>query len=180
MRRGLRLTALWGLAVFAAPFTAADHHREAPSLELPSTEITGIYGGTFLCSLGEMGMTLSLEFGGFPELKDYPGMPCKSGSGPCNDRVNARLKKMRKVEGVISFFPTVGNPEAPAGAFRISGVAEYTSKVTTRLFLDPDDWIDKPDNFGSSGIEGTIVDGKIYGKPTAQGCHTLQMYKIRS
>ena len=160
-----------------APAAMANPPSSKPSADVWTLSADGTYGGTFLCALGEMGMTLSLKLGGAVAYNDYPGMHCKTGSGPCNDALNARLKKMRKVDGVITFFPTVGNPQAPKGAFRTSGVVEYRSKVSTRLLLDPGDWIRKPDNFGHSGLEAMIIEDRIIGKPTAPRCHAMDLHK---
>lgn len=178
MARSLRIAVLIALALGLAPATLANHHQSPPNLELPSSDIEGIYGGTFLCGAGEMGMTLKLDINGWPELDDFPGGICRSGSGPCNDLQNARLAKMRKVSGVINFFPTLGNPSAPKGAFSATGIAEFKTKTLTRLFLYSENWIDESPEFQTSNLEANIVDGKILGAPTAKGCHVLRLHKI--
>lgn len=121
--------------------------------------LEGTYAGTFLCGLGEMGMTLSLKDAGERAMDDG-----KEG--------------YRTVSGVINFFPTVSNPDSPAGAFNVSGWVNAGTERFNKLGLEPGDWIDQPENFGTSGMEGMIINGKINGRPTADGCHTLSMRKI--
>ena len=162
---------------FGAP-ALAQSQAELKPLKVAMAE--GNYAGTFICSSGEMGMSLSLKDTGPASIDMIGEEPCRSGSGPCNDAQAARLKDMRTMSGVINFFPTAGNPDAPAGAFHVRGTANYGSKYRTRLELSPGKWIDQPEGFGASGLSGSIVDGKVYGKPTAQGCYTLKMRKIRT
>ena len=161
----------------SAPMTvSAEHHETTPQESIDKIE--GTYAGTFLCSLGEMGMTLSLKDGGIFTPSDFAGNPCRSGLGKCNDNFAIAHKGKRKTSGVINFFPTVGNPTAPQGAFEVSGWVNYTSKRFNRMELEPGDWISQPDNFGSAAMTGTLINGTISGKPTAPGCHDLTLQKV--
>lgn len=149
--------------VFSNPVFAQE---TAPALKpLTVAQMQGTYAGTFLCTSGEMGMTISLN---------------DIGPVMATDGQNVDSKK-RLIGGVLNFFPTVGNPDAPHGAFEMGGTAQ-TNRFFTRVKLNPGKWIDKPENFGASGLEGTIVNktGSFNGKPTHSGCHTLKMTKLRS
>jgi len=140
--------------------------QEAPVLK-PINVLTmaGTYAGTFLCSSGEMGMSLS--------IKDIG--PTINPDGKSVD-ANKRL-----INGVINFFPTVGNPDAPHGAFEVGGTADIYNYFT-KVKLNPGKWLDKPESFGASGLEGMISSksGHFTGKPTESGCHTLNMTKLRT
>ncbi len=162
------------LLAIALP-TQAD---ELKPLNVAMTE--GTYAGTFLCSLGEMGMSLTLKDAGPATVEDIHQPLCASATGTCNDRQKIEIDNSRKVSGFINFFPTVGNPEAPAGAFEVSGSVNYTLPEFKRLQLVPGKWLDKPDGFGASAMTGTIYKNKISGKPTAQGCHELKLTKIQT
>lgn len=153
---------IMGVLALAVPSQA----QEAPVLKpLNVAQMQGTYAGTFLCSSGEMGMSLSLNDIG----------PVMATDGNSVD-VNKRL-----VSGVLNFFPTVGNPDAQHGAFEVGGTA-HTYKHFTKVKLMPGKWLDKPENFGASGLEGTIIasTGSFKGKPTYSGCHTLTMTKLRT
>ena len=169
---GLALTALNALPAAA---------QETVTLKPLSVAMAeGTYAGTFLCSLGEMGMSLTIKDEGPATLEDIAEQPCKSGAGPSNDAQNQRIANRRKTTGVLNFFPTVGNPDAPAGAFQVSGWVDYGSKRFQRMQFNPGAWLDKPDNFGASAMTGTLINGVITGKPTAGGCHALRMRKIQT
>lgn len=142
----------------------ATAQETAPVLKpLNVAQMTGTYAGTFLCSSGEMGMTLS--------IRDIGGTINSDGKSV---DANKRL-----INGVLNFFPTVGNPDAPHGAFEVGGTAEIYNYFT-KVKLEPGKWLDKPENFGASGLEGMISKkGHFTGKPTASGCHTLDMTKLR-
>jgi len=150
-----------GAMLLAVPTLAQETTTLKP---LNVAQMQGIYAGTFLCSSGEMGMSLSLG--------DIGGTINADGKS-----VNANK---RLVNGVLNFFPTVGNPDAPSGAFEVGGTADVYSHFT-KVKLNPGKWLDKPDNFGASGLEGIISkSGRITGKPTFSGCHTLDMTKLRT
>ncbi|MGJ8562427.1 MAG: hypothetical protein ACSHXY_02635 [Alphaproteobacteria bacterium] len=156
--------------------------QAAPVLKPLQVAMTdGTYAGTFLCSLGEMGMTLTLkDVGAAVSAEDIGQGHCKTGAGPCNDKQNQEISRSRKVTGVINFFPTVGNPKAPKGAFEVSGAVNYASKYLTKFSVVPGKWLDEPEGFGASGMTGTIYNYKISGKPTAPGCHDLTLTKIQT
>ncbi len=145
--------------------SSATAQETAPVLKpLNVITMTGTYAGTFLCTSGEMGMTLS--------IRDIGGT-----INPDGKSVNANT---RLINGVLNFFPTVGNPSAPHGAFEVGGTAEIYNYFT-KVKLTPGKWLDKPENFGASGLEGMISKkGHFSGKPTASGCHTLNMIKLRT
>lgn len=140
--------------------------------------IEGSYAGTFLCSLGEMGMTLSLKDAGEFTQIDFAGHPCRSARGRCNDEKVIAHKGKRKTVGVINFFPTISNPNAPQGAFHVSGWVDYRTKYIKKMAFEPGEWIEKPDNFGASAMTGRLIGGTISGQPTAPGCHSLKMQKV--
>ena len=145
---------------------AATAQEAAPVLKpLSVVQMTGTYAGTFLCSSGEMGMSLS--------IKDIG--PTINADGKSVD-ANKRL-----INGVLNFFPTVGNPDAPHGAFEVGGTADIYNYFT-KVKLAPGKWLDKPENFGASGLEGMIQSktGHFTGKPTVSGCYTLDMTKLRT
>lgn len=144
----------------------------------PIAAIGGNYAGTFICALGEMGMSLSITDAGPAPDDALPGS-CKTGAGQCNTARAERLASLRSIDGVLNFFPTAGNPDTPAGAFTVSGLAETAGSPTYKIELSPEDWIDRPLGFGSSAMEATIEDGEVTGKPTAPGCTALKMRKIR-
>jgi len=133
--------------------------------------VKGAYGGTFICALGEMGMTLSLDDVAQTAIESRE--PCRSASGKCNN-----LRKTRLIGGVLNFFPTTGNPNSPSGAFKVTGTVKRVTKTMSKIDLEPGDWIEKPENFGSSGLTARIVDGTVYGEPTADGCHALRMRRL--
>jgi hypothetical protein len=140
--------------------------------------IDGTYAGTFICSSGEMGMTLSIKDMG-PGKPEMLGGTCRSGAGPCNDARDARLVGMREIGGVLNFFPTSGNPSAPAGAFKVSGSADISFAPAAEISLSPGDWIERPRGFGASAMTATLLEGEMVGKPTAPGCYTLKLRKIK-
>lgn len=182
MNNTLKQVALAAMVAAVPSATAQTGATSFPELKpLAVAQVEGTYAGTFLCSLGEMGMTLTLkDTGAATSAEDIGQMHCKSGAGPCNDRQDAEIKDSRKVEGVINFFPTVGNPEAPSGAFEVSGSVNYAMKTLIRLRLEPGAWLDQADNFGSAGMTGTLYRGTLNGKPTERGCHDLMMTKIQT
>lgn len=143
--------------------------------------VSGNYGGTFLCAKGEMGMTLSLIEGELATLEDMGRDPCRSGRGPCNDKQNAMLAKTYKLNGVLNFFPTLGNPNAPKGTFKVWGSSYYSGKYMTEITLFPGEWLDKPTDFGASGLTAHLMsDGVMLGKPSAQGCSELKLTKLHT
>lgn len=123
-------------------------------------DVEGTYAGTFWCNFGEMGMTLSIKDEGLSEDKDMAEA------------------KFHNVSGVLNFFPTLVNPGQPTGAFKISGWVHASGKFVKEYEFQPGEWIVQPENFGASPMEGRIVNGTIYGKPTVDGCHKLHMVKL--
>nr|WP_161593769.1 hypothetical protein [Parerythrobacter lutipelagi] len=138
----------------------------------------GTYAGTFICSSGEMGMTVSLEDAG-PATDETARNLCRSNSGQCYDEHKARSADMRQIEGVLNFFPTSSNPDAPAGAFRVHGAADTSMRPAYEIEMSPGSWIEQPGNFGSSAMVATLLDGEMVGKPTAPGCHILKLRKLK-
>lgn len=168
-----------GIALCAMAHPAlADETTKADTPDIAKVE--GLYAGTFFCGFGEMGMTLSLKDAGEFTQKDFAGDPCRSATGTCNEQQVLEHKGKRKAKGVLNFFPTVTNPEAPQGAFHVSGFVEYAYDFFNEMEFEPGEWIAQPENFGASAMTGVLVDGTISGKPTAPGCHTLNMVKIHS
>ncbi len=156
-------TLLGALVMSASALTAAA--QDAAVLKpLNVAMMEGQYAGTFLCGAGEMGMTLS--------IRDIGGTINPDGKSADTNK--------RLIDGVLNFFPTVGNPNAPHGAFEVDGTAEIYNYFT-KVKLNPSKWLDKSENFGGSGLEGMISKtGHFSGTPTVSGCHTLNMTKLRT
>lgn len=145
--------------------------------------VEGEYAGSFLCSKGEMGMSLTLmESDPTKPLtyKDLGEEPCRSGAGPCNDRQNARFAEMHRLKGVLNFYPLLGNPDAPRGAFEVTGIMRPIITGMSRIEMSPGAWLEKPEGFGASGFEASLRKGVLSGKPTASGCSKLKMTKLRT
>ncbi|MDN3645852.1 hypothetical protein QWY75_06505 [Pontixanthobacter aestiaquae] len=157
--------------------TSAATAQDAATDQHPINEITGHYAGTFICGFGEVGMTLTINDAGPAPEDALPGQ-CRSGAGPCNDARAFRLASLRSIDGVLNFFPTAANPDAKAGSFKVSGLAEIANAPAYQIELKPGEWIEKPERFGASAMEATIVDGEMVGKPTAPGCYTLRLRKL--
>ncbi|WP_209347218.1 hypothetical protein [Pontixanthobacter sp. CEM42] len=173
----LAIGILAGCTAIGVTATHTAAAQDAAVEQSPIAEITGQYAGTFICGFGEVGMTLSIEDAGPAPFDALPGS-CKSGAGPCNDARAIRLASLRSISGVLNFFPTAANPDAKAGAFKVSGLAEIANAPAYQIELKPGEWIDKPERFGASAMEATIVDGEMVGKPTAPGCYTLRLRKL--
>ena len=152
--------------------------QDAPSeMTDPNDIIAGTYAGTFICSFGEMGMSLSINTVAPAPFNALPGS-CKSGAGPCNEARASRLASLRAIDGVLNFFPTAGNPGAPSGAFRVSGLAETAAAPDYQIELSAGEWIVQPLGFGSSAMTANLANGVMTGTPTAAGCTSLKMQKI--
>ena len=164
------IIALGGLAILATSASSAGPEQAAA--------IDGTFAGTFLCNTGELGMTLTLKDAGAATPRDLKKTPCRSGAGPCNDREAARLKNARKLTGVVNFFPTVGNPKGAAGAFRVVGALEYVPPAINRISLRPDVWLQRSSALGATGLTGTMIDDRIHGTPTADGCYALRLHRL--
>lgn len=122
--------------------------------------VEGLYAGTFWCEFGEMGMTLT--------IKD-------EGLSADTDMAEANF---HNVSGILNFYPTLVNPSMPSGAFKISGWVHAKGKFVQEYEFKPGDWIDQPKDFGASPMAGRIINGKVYGKPTVEGCHKLELFKM--
>lgn len=133
------------------------YEPSVPEAQISTVE--GTYAGTFLCGRGEMGMSLTLVDKGSMEQM------CRA-TGSCN-RHDPNYEK-RSLIGVLNFFPTISNPSAPSGAFKLNGHAHHRGQTIVRIFLEPGKWIDQPENFGASGLEATLINGHMSGKPTAK------------
>ncbi len=177
------LTAFAMAVVFISGLASASHHQVIEhDLELPKTEIMGTYAGTILCKDGERGFSLNLDIKGFPTLDDVPWGPCRSGSGPCNDRQDARLSKSRKISGFVNLFPTLSNPGTSLEAYRVEGIAEYITKETTKFHLEPgaDSWKKGGLEFLKAGLSGTIDDSVIDGDFFDNKCSVIKLYKMET
>ncbi len=118
-------------------------------------QFLGDWAGTYICSAGEQGITLSID-----EAMQVEG---------AGDTTS--------LSGVLNFYSTVANPDRPEGAFTITGSVVGDTE-TGVLELAPGDWLDEPENWGASGIEGIFLNGRIEGEPTASGCHVLGLRKL--
>jgi len=123
-------------------------------------DVQGTYAGSFWCDFGEMGMSLSIKDNGKPEDEQM------SEAG------------IHNISGVLNFFPTLVNPDMPSGAFKVSGWIDAGNEYVSQLELKPGEWIQQPEDFGASPMEGRLIGGVIYGKPTVDGCHKLRMQKL--
>ncbi len=160
-------SAALSVALGFAAATAAGAETLPTLNDLPET-----YAGTFLCGAGEMGMTM--------QLRDIGPLP-RDCDPNCEDPAIKHAAK-----GVIRFFPTIVNPDAPAGAFTIEGTVNYTRsarRTVALLEMEPVDWIEQPDGFGASGLEYQLLfsDGVVtggYGRPTADGCFAMKVFPV--
>jgi len=158
-------------SLFVVAMSSGLQADTAPTTNEPFLNAFPAYAGTFLCAAGEMAMTLQLtDTGPLPRECD-----------PDCDTVQTQ----HGVEGIIQFFGTVSNPDAPEGAFKAKGTAQYGFSDVMGIAtvnMDPDSWIDQPDNFGSSGLtmmvayqSGDVPNFEIAGRPTAEGCYEMHL-----
>lgn len=163
-------------------FTGSATAQTAPVLKpLNVLMVEGEYAGSFLCSKGEMGMSLTLMESDLSEpltFKDLGEVPCRSGAGSCNDLQNARFAQIRRLKGVLNFYPLLGNPDAPRGAFEVTGIMRPILPEIIRIEMSPGAWLEKPEGFGASGFEVSFRNGVLSGKPTASSCSKLKMTKL--
>lgn len=134
------------------------HAQQKQLRPLKVISAEGTYAGSYLCDTGEHGMTMTLK-----SISDM-----------------ANMKEEHIVQGVVNFFPTVGNPGGPAGAFEVSGTIQFHGDTASDLILKPGKWVVKPENYQTSGLRVWTLNGKMFGKPTIAGCHSLKMTKIRT
>lgn len=137
-----------GLVTFAAP-AIAGHHAEGDMKKEPVLDhniFEGTFAGTYMCSLGEQGLVVEIA-----EVKD-----------------EADEEGWHEAYGRLQFFSTMSNPDRPEGAFymngRVNPVLLEENIQMAKIEMLPGDWIVEPDNYGSAGITGTIVNGSMQGK----------------
>lgn len=159
----IRATLFAGTAILLAGCTLGAAEN-TPEPTLPSqaqstqTEYLGIYAGTYVCSGGENGITVSID-----ELED----------------VNAAKMYVTQAKARLWFYDTSGNPGHPAGAFHLSGLINSGS-----IDMTPGEWIsDVPANWGAAGIKGQFQteNDQIYlhGKPSGPGTSACQDFKLK-
>ena len=144
---------LSGIFLFAGALAQQNQLRP---LKVISAE--GTYAGSYLCDEGEQGVIMTLK-----SISDTP-----------DD------KDMHSVSGLINFFPTVGNPSAPVGAFEVNGTIQFHGDTASDLILQAGKWVQQPENYQASGLRVWMLNGKIFGKPTIADCHSMKMTKIRT
>lgn len=154
------LAASFLVACSEAPESVADETPTAPQLsESQFAKYTGVYSGSYVCSLGENGITISID-----TIVDLIGAE----GGPTG-----------KVDGRLWFYDVMSNPGHPSGAFKLSGT------ITDAGFdLEPVGWITiEPDNWGAAGIEGEFVDlgavMNLIGQPTGFGTAGCEGFALK-
>lgn len=170
------------IALLGSPIAKASHHQAIDhNLNLPTIEIKGTFAGTMQCHDNEVGLTLTLQMDGYPTWEDFPGGLCRSGSGPCNDRQEKRLSKMRNVSGMINYFPTLSNSEYSSGAYSVEGVAEHITNDQTKIFLNPGGYSLKRNGIDrhESSLEARFSDGILDGKFYSGICANFRLNKIQ-
>ena len=159
----IRATLFAGTAILLTGCTlGATENTPEPTEPSPaqSTQAAymGVYAGTYVCSGGENGITVSID-----ELED----------------VNAAKMDVTQAKARLWFYDTSGNPGHPTGAFHLSGLINSGS-----IDMTPGDWIsDVPANWGAAGIKGQFQteNGQIYlhGKPSGPGTSACQDFKLK-
>ena len=56
---------------------------------------------------------------------------------------------------IFDFGPLADNPSLPTGSFRLRGTAKPSTDAID-VWLDPDEWIDRPDNYVMVGLHAGI------------------------
>ena len=120
----------------------------------------GIYAGTYTCSRGENGITVSVD-----SIID----------------IHAAKDDVAEISARLWFYDIASNPGHPTGAFNLAGIVNSGSTE-----MEPGEWIsDEPSNWGAAGIKGEFLefDGGLYltGKPTGPGtgaCETFTLSKL--
>ena len=97
----------------------------------------------------------------------------------------ADIQTSHGVEGVIRFYGTMSNPNAPTGAVTAMGTALYgfgESMGLATVNMEPTVWIDQPDDLGASGLSMTVgcrpgdtPNFNVVGSPTADGCSGMHL-----
>ncbi|MEM8617554.1 MAG: hypothetical protein AAGF20_11555, partial [Pseudomonadota bacterium] len=123
------LVALAFTAATACTSVTTQAVGQSPTSDAGSETLTGVYAGTYTCSRGENGITVSLDKVTPSQMSADTAM----------------------VEARLWFYDTQTNPNHPSGAFKLSGVL-----IGERLELKPAGWISvEPVNWGAAGITGT-------------------------
>lgn len=156
------------LTAAAFTFSVAAFAEEKPTIN----GLSDVFAGTFQCALGTMGMSLQLHDTG-PLPRDC-------------DPDCAEASFTHAIDGIVHFFPTVSNPNAPEGAFTARGTVGYSyaaGKTMATIAMEPGEWIMQPENFGVSGLKLSIFfDGRtvlnMSGSPTAEGCHDMMLFPV--
>lgn len=152
MKRFLTACLASAFVVACTPAPESNAQEASSSAVAPPSELakyTGVYAGSYVCSLGENGITISID--------------------TIVDLVGAETEQTGKVEGRLWFYDVAGNTGHPKGAFKLSGTI-----TGTEIDLEPAGWIsDEPMNWGAAGVEGQFVDLSadmmLVGKPTGFG-----------
>lgn len=119
----------------------------------------GVYAGTYVCALGENGITVSLD--------------------RAEGITEAAVMGMYNTDARLWFYDTAGNAGHPSGAFNLSGMLRGIT-----LKVSPTDWIsDVPSNWGAAGISAEFLeeDGDIYleGRPTGAGTEACERFRLK-
>lgn len=124
----------------------ADDHTSA------FTEYEGVYAGTYICSRGENGITVSLD--SFEDAEDGASA---------------------SVEARLWFYDTTSNPNHPAGAFAMTGTISESGAIE----LTPGEWISEiPSNWGAAGIVGVMHTDEWTAEPTGPGTSECQYFRL--
>jgi len=135
------------IATCATSGTAmADDHASA------FADYEGVYAGTYICSRGENGITVSLD--SFEDAEDG-----------ASASVQARLW----------FYDTTANPNHPEGAFAMSGTITKDHAIE----LTPGEWLSEiPVSWGAAGIVGVATPTAWTVEPTGPGTSECELFKL--
>ena len=115
-----------------------------------ATKYLGVYAGSYVCSKGENGITISLD--------------------TVVDLIGAKEPGTAKIDGRLWFYDVASNAGHPEGAFTLSGTIDEDGDID----LKPGDWLsDIPSGWGAAGVQGAIaeMDGRaaMVAKPSGPG-----------
>ena len=136
---------------------------QTDGLEMPESAANayaGVYAGSYVCSAGDNGLTVSLDSFADLEGADEAGLTT--------------------VEGRLWFYDLASNAAHPEGAFTLSGTIDGDGDIE----LSPGDWISEiPANWGAAGISGSIAEdggeAAWVGIPTGPGTEACETFVLK-
>ena len=131
--------------------------------EIPASEATkylGVYAGSYVCSKGENGITVSLD--------------------TVVDLIGAEDPGTSKIDGRLWFYDVASNADHPEGAFTISGTIDKDGDID----MKPGAWLsDIPSGWGAAGVEGSIaeMDGRaaMVARPSGPGTEACEDFVLK-